>query len=98
MNWIKRKLGIMALQWTVGSQDTRIKRLEELVEVGIDVHMKSESWAVVCIAGKGEFAKFYKLPSNELIYIRDLLQRLEKEYHTRAIVDAPLGVSKYWKW
>ena len=100
-NWIKRKLGVANLIWLSANHEARIKRLEELVEIGIDLHFIGESWVVTCIKGKEggvDFVRFYRLPSNEVSYIRELCSKLEKEYHTRAKVDCPLAIKEYLKW
>ncbi len=100
IRWIQRKLGIIGLQTVVGKHEGKLERLESLVDIGIDLHLKSESWAVVCVGGKEhrDYVRFFRLPSNEIFYIRDLLMKLEQEYHTRAKIDCPLGIKEYLKW
>ena len=72
----------------------RIKFLESLVSSGIDVHVKSESWAVLCLAGKPEFVKFYRLPQKDMQYLLDTMRELEKRYGN-VISDVPPFAREY---
>lgn len=59
--WLEKKLGIDLLRRKQTGLDGRLKVLERLVDVGVDVHVRSNSWAVVCIGGSREYVKFYTL-------------------------------------
>lgn len=101
-DWVKRPiwkfLKINLIADTVQANDMwargRIKKLESLVQVGVDVHMKGESWAVVCIAGKPEYVQFRRLHGKDAMYLLELLKKLEQQYG-RVIVDAPIGLRDY---
>lgn len=43
------------------SHPERLRRLEGLCKVGVDVHVHGESWAVVCVAGRPDWVQFVSL-------------------------------------
>ena len=96
--WLWKQLKIDNLVFTLVQRDNniehRIKFLESLVNSGIDVHMKSESWAVLCLAGKPEYVKFYRLPQKDMRYLLDTMRELEKRYG-RVISDMPPFAREY---
>ena len=105
-NWLRRKLGVVAFEETyrLGKHELevidqklsdRLKIIEDVVNVGVDVHMKSESWAVVCIAGENPYVVFYRLGSKA-----EEVQTFLNEFKRAGgsiVVDAPMGMSKYFK-
>ncbi len=76
----------------------RLTKLEALVEVGVDIHMVSDSWVVICIGGKAEYISFYSLGPNgnqgDFHALRNMLRDMRKE---RVIIDAIPGFSNYLK-
>lgn len=64
----------------------------ELGGVGVDIHQRSASWAVICIQGKKhDFVKFIDLPDKD---IRDIQQFLRHFDRRRMNVDMPNGMPK----
>lgn len=51
------------------SQNDSLSRQNNFImkatDIGVDVHMKSNSWAVICINGKQEYVKFFEIPTEE---------------------------------
>lgn len=68
---------------------------KSMCDVGVDMHMKTDSWAVVCISGKAEYVQFVRLDSREARDIKYFLKRFEK---SNVKVDAPYGFLKHFKW
>lgn len=70
--------------------------LMELVDLGIDVNRFSErgptSWAVVCLAGKIEYMKFYVLGHNEMAEIHKFLKPYDE---ANRVVDAASHVKRF---
>ncbi len=64
----------------------RLKFLESLVDVGIDLHMKEDSWAVICVGGKAEFVKFYSLGPNGVSDDIRLIQRWLRDMRKEQII------------
>ncbi len=62
--WLKNKiykiLDINNLIKQQKQQELRIKNIENLIKVGIDIHHKSDSWAVFCIERIKGFTTNYK--------------------------------------
>lgn len=62
------------------------KYIMETIDVGVDVHTKSNSWAVICVGGKKEYIKFFEIPTKEnAIQLRSMLRDFEK---SNLIVDS----------
>jgi hypothetical protein len=59
---VRRWLGVYELAVELNRLDVRLKTIEKLVRVGIDVHTKSDSWIVMCLAGKPEYVEFFRIP------------------------------------
>ena len=74
----------------------RLDRSESLIDVGVDLHMYGDSWAVICIAGKSEYVSFHALGRNgnnhDLIAIRHMLNDMRKSNVT---IDAYPGFANY---
>ena len=91
---IKRRiLIIFGLQDVLQHQvelERRVIDIERLVQVGIDVHLKSSSWAVFCINGKAEYVRFVELDCKSLQELRMMIRKFEKLYGRNAIrIDKP---------
>lgn len=67
--------------------EDKIKNLQALVQVGVDVHMyHGTSWAVVCIAGNPEYVQFVDLGKQEARVIKDFLRQFDRK---NVCVDTP---------
>jgi len=77
IKWLWFNLGILRLEISLLD---RITALEKLVQVGVDIHTISDSWAVLCIAGKPEYVTFRRLKSDDVRYISQLLHQMERRY------------------
>ena len=105
IKFIKDKLGITkleeALQAQVKLNDLQAsvmkeikeenKMLMDVINVGVDVHYKHDSWAVVCIDGQPEYIKFLRLPAKDIREIKYFLRQYKNNY---MIIDDPL---KCWR-
>lgn len=79
----------------IAQLDKELDFFKEMCEVGVDIHMHSESWAVVCLNGKKEYVKFCRLESSEARDVLHFLKRFEKSNRT---VDAPMGMRDLFNW
>lgn len=97
--WLKKKiksvLGIRVLESRTHNQrqcieslEKRVKQLESLVEVGLDVGISDPSWAVICFAGNPQFVRFVSLGKADVKQIKKFLNRFQ---HSRNILDLPMG-------
>ena len=48
--------------------------VQQCINVGVDVHMKSESWAVVCLKGVPDYVKIMPLDSKSAFEIKKFLK------------------------
>lgn len=101
MNWLREKL----VKWLDIQQDysrkvyqdiavgnlRRVRTLEKLVKIGVDIHQKSPSWAVVCIEGHPEYIKFYGADTNTIKEIKNFLKQFN---NSDTIIDAPISLDK----
>lgn len=56
-----------------------MKFCKEMMSIGIDHHIKQNSWMVVCTkVGKKERVKFYEIQENHIGILNDFLQDFEK--------------------
>jgi hypothetical protein len=67
------------------------KRLMQHFEIGIDVGVHDESWAVLCVHGSKELLYFIDMRDSNMQEVRDMLTRYAG---TRQTVDAPYGMVK----
>lgn len=96
VNWLRKKiwfwLGLVRLESSLSS---RLKSIENLVQVGVDLNFKTPSWAVICLRGKNQdVVRFFDLPDNEIAHILELLKELERRYHIHPVFDAPISIRK----
>ena len=62
------------------------------IDVAVDIHMKSSSWAIICIQGKkSDFIKFVDFGQREIIEISNYLRRFEKQ---NVRLDVPYFIPK----
>lgn len=78
-----------ALHLACLNSEDRIKTMEGLVNVGVDLHYKGRSWAVVCIAGKTNFVQFKDLGVTDAREVMRFISQYDKKNVT---VDAPYGL------
>lgn len=69
--------------------------LKSLCEVGVDVHTRSNSWAVVCMGGKPEYVKFVDLKINDAHSVIEFLRKFES---SGVVIDSPLGFVNTLEW
>jgi len=70
--------------------------IASMLDIGVDIHEYSDSWAVVCIAGKSEYVQFARLDGRNA---RDVLSFLNQfENANKIIVDAPYGMMETFNW
>ena len=58
------------------------RTLASCMEVGVDVHMKGGSWAVICLKGKPEYVKFIDLGHSNIMQISQFLRQFEDQHST----------------
>jgi len=78
---------IDSLERELHTTENRIKALEDLVQVGVDINIYGESWAVVCINGKPEYVNFIRIRDDEAHKIFRFFKSFEKK-----CIDAPHGM------
>jgi len=62
--------------------------INKIVDVGMDVHMKSSgSWAVLCIDGNPQYMKFIRFERNDIRELQYFLKRFE---YSKRVIDAPM--------
>lgn len=75
--------------------EKRINFFESVCNIGVDVHMTTDSWAVVCIAGKKEYVDFVRLDHRDARNVVDFLKQFKR---SKAIIDAPYGFIDCLRW
>jgi len=64
--------------------------------IGVDVHERSDSWAVVCVNGNKDYVNFVRLSSEDAREVRCFLKRFEKSNVT---VNVPFNKDWLrWEW
>lgn len=72
--------------------ENRISQMEKLVQVGVDIHCQSDSWAVICIEGKPDYVKFVRLPKDDIRAIQRFLNQFKGR---RSVVDVPPFIREF---
>jgi hypothetical protein len=62
-------------------------RLMRSLNVGIDVHYKTDSWYVICIDGNPSIVKFGALPKEDIREINRFLKQFER---SNRVIDDPM--------
>lgn len=70
--------------------------IKSTCDIGVDVHERTDSWAVICIAGKKEYVKFVKLESRDARDVMHFLKRFEPS--NSRLIDAPFAHTDFLKW
>ena len=79
IKYLKRKLGITALEERVELLEHKIDTLYGNSHVGVDVgYGRDDSWAVICIQGKRDFVSFQRLQHKEIVEIQRFLRQFER--------------------
>lgn len=86
---IKKWLGITKLE---KENKSLRKTLNDYLEVSIDVHQKTPSWAVVCLKGKQECLKFYGADELTIKEIERFLRQFNRD---NRVIDAPLSINSF---
>ena len=81
-------LGIPNIKQKQCNLEERIRLIEKLVNVGIDIHTQGDSWVVLCLAGKSEYVEFFHLPKSTIRELQHQLRSLERQYG-RLTIDSP---------
>ena len=89
-SWLRNYLGITILETNT---KYRLDNFDKLVQVGIDYHIRGESWAVICIEGKAEYVQFATLSNNEARNLLHILGGM-KQRKWRYMIDAPPFLKK----
>ncbi len=89
--FILKWLGIKDRDLEINQLKREVKFLKSLVDVGVDVHQNSPSWAVVCLRGKQEYVRFYGADDNTINEIIKFLRC----FNNRGLIDAPLPFKKF---
>ena len=64
--------------------------LTKMLRVGVDVHFRSKSWAVICIEGRPDFVKMIEWNPSELYELRKFMKVMEKR-GAEVRLDSPIG-------
>jgi len=98
IRWLRHLLKVDSLELVIDQlgrdidkQTRAMSSLQKMVKVGVDVSYHSDSWAVVCIAGKPDYVNFVNLGRDDINKIRQFLRQFEGS--SRAI-DLPHGIPK----
>lgn len=89
--FILKWLGIKNRDNEINQLKREVSFLKSLVDIGVDVHQRTPSWAVICLKGKQEYVKFYGADDNT---IQEILHFL-RQFNNCGIVDAPLPFKKF---
>lgn len=89
-DWLRLKLGVKDLQWSIAALNNRLVAIEGLIQIGVDLNFKTPSWIVVCLRGKNQdIVRFFELPDSEIAHIFELLKELERRWKVKPVMDAP---------
>jgi hypothetical protein len=69
----------------------KIDLYDQLLNISVDVHEHSNSWAVICVNGKCDYVKFVDLGQSNIREISRFLRQFEK---SNKIIDTPFGMPK----
>jgi len=75
--------------------EKKINFFESVCNIGVDVHATTDSWAVVCIAGKREYVDFVRLDHRDARNVVDFLKQFKR---SEAIIDAPYRFIECLRW
>lgn len=92
---------VVNLECELKEELERNKRLSEIFEkahIGIDVHMRSRSWAVVCLGDNEntntDAVYFFQFPGEDMREIQMFLKHYNDKARRNAVIDAPYGFAK----
>jgi deoxyinosine 3'endonuclease (endonuclease V) len=97
-NIIKKWLGLdktekelMRVQNELAEALKTLDIIKNCVQVGADYGFKDTSWAVVCVAGKVEYVKFFKFNDKNSQAFLSFIRQFKEEY---TILDLPGRIPK----
>lgn len=61
---------------------TEVEEIRKYIQVGVDVHPKTDSWAVICLAGKKDYVNFFRLRDADIREISFFLRRFDRQNTT----------------
>ena len=95
---IRTILGIDVWEHRTRTLESKVVKLEKeveflnsLVKIGVDIHFRSDSWAVVCINGKAEYVNFFVLKDMDAREIKSFLRKFDNRNIT---LDLPRGYTR----
>ncbi len=90
IKWVKAILEIPELQ-------DRVDFLYKNLNVAVDLHVKGDSWAIVCLRGSPSYMNLMKLDSKDVVSIREFLKQFEKRGARNFFIDHPRGMEHFFK-
>lgn len=75
---------IRILENKIEMQRKTLKALD--ISVGVDVHQRTNSWAVICIGGKQEYVKFIEIENTKDAQV--VLKFIKQFERNRMVIDA----------
>ena len=85
---LKRFLGIDKIEKQLVTIEKQFESWRKLLQVGVDVHPRTSSWAVVCLKGKTEYVEIFNLSENGIHDIQQFLRQFDRKNTT---IDLPHG-------
>lgn len=82
--YIRKMLGITALE-------SKVELLYKSLNVGIDIHYKTDSWAVICLNGNPCYLNLVRLGRKDIREIHDFIKQYERHGTRNFFIDHPVG-------
>ena len=80
----------------INQLEKELDLIKSTMDIAVDVHERTDSWAVVCIAGKKEYVKFVRLEQRDARDVMRFLRGFEKA--NSRLIDAPYPFVDCFKW
>ena len=94
----KKWLGITSLeeenkrlQKSLTCIEERVRALESVIDIGVDVHVRGGSWAVFCVRGKADKSDYIKFVNLDERPLREIQSFVRQFKHCRPAIDTPFG-------
>jgi hypothetical protein len=71
--------------------ESMTKSIYESTQVGLDIHTKKGSWAVVCINGKPDYVSFFNLKAADAHQVKAFLNHFRARDDRNIVIDSPYG-------
>ena len=90
-------LGVSEVDYSIEVLDDHIRRLEGLLQVGVDYspHHRDISWAVISVKGKSEWVQFFDLGRAD---IQEISRFLKSYSRNNTAIDAISGMPRDLFW